>query len=61
LTSHAGKVALIVLTRSAASQDAMASDERIAEQLRSAMENARENSHDLSRWTIEKVTVLDDP
>jgi hypothetical protein len=39
----------------------MASDEKIAEQLRSAMEKARQNSQDLSRWTIEKVTVVEDP
>jgi hypothetical protein len=61
LTSHAGKVAFIVLTRSAASRDATASDEKIAELLRSAIEKACENSQDLSRWTIEKVTVVEDP
>jgi len=39
----------------------MASDEKMAEELRSAIEKARENSQDLSRWTIEKVTVVEDP
>jgi hypothetical protein len=39
----------------------MASDEMVAEQLCSAIEKARENSHEFSQWTIEKVTVLEDP
>jgi hypothetical protein len=39
----------------------MGSDEKIAEELRSAIEKACENSHEFSRWTIEKVTVVEDP
>jgi hypothetical protein len=39
----------------------MGSDEKMAEELRSAIEKACENSHEFSQWTIEKVTVLEDP
>jgi hypothetical protein len=61
LQGNAGKVAIIVLTRSGASNHATMTEEQLVEQLNEAIRWLRDNSDNLADWEIEKITVLDNP